>query len=426
MAHILLLNTQNGNPDNTFSSYPSFQTKGGINLGKKSILVVLIITLLNVGCDREKKDSSIKTKFVDGRELVYNTIEPAKGVLSLEVNELVRIDPFAVDQEDPPLFQTAAKDDKGNLYLADSRNVKAFKFDSRGRLVARFLNKGQGPGEFPRFGDLQIAHNHVWIIGNWPMKIAQYTLDGQYVNEWMFRTFRNFYLRTKVINEDRFLAVSYQEGPEGRDRTRVSTLINSREEFLTQYYTDPDAGIFRIQTEQLEGPAIASTNPLIAADIHHAYDPDRGIVFVCNNREYKIQLKNTDGTTRMIIHKAHKNITLDEEKKEKILQLIAPQIPIEAKKPAMEQLPDSLNTIWGLAVLPHGNLAVRRITGMESIEIDVFDSEGRFIYTILPSVEIPDLRNLIFFKDSVGYISETDAKNVFIEYRVKNLKGIFD
>ena len=393
---------------------------------KKSIFLFIIIVLLTVSCERGKKDSSIKTKFVDGRELVYNTIDPARGILSLEVREVLRIDPFAVDQEDPPLFQSAAKDDTGNIFLADSRNVKAFRFDPGGQLIARFLNKGEGPGEFPRFGDLQIAQNHVWIIGNWPLKIAQYTLDGQYVNEWMFRTFRNFYLRTKVINEDRFLAVSYLAGLEGQDRTRVSTLINSREEFLTQYYADPGAGIFHIRTEQLEGPAIASTNPLIAADIHHAYDPDRGIVFVCNNREYKIQLKNTDGTTRMIIHKAHNNIILDAEKKEKILQHIAPQMPMEAKQQAKGQLPDTLNAVWGIAVLPHGNLAVKRITGMESVEIDVFDSEGRFIYTILPSAEIPDLRNLIFFKDSVGYISETDAKNVFIEYKVKNLKGIFD
>jgi len=69
----------------------------------------------------------------------------------------------------------------GNLYLADDRNVRVYKFDSRGKPVAQFLSKGQGPGEFPRFGDLQIIDNYVWIIGTWPMKIAKFALDGQYV-----------------------------------------------------------------------------------------------------------------------------------------------------------------------------------------------------------------------------------------------------
>ncbi len=318
---------------------------------KKSILLLIIIALFNINCERSERNPSVKTELIDGIQHVYNTLEPFKGEISLEVDEVLRIDPFELDQEDPPLFQMAVKDDTRNLYLADSRNVKVYKLNSRGKLVTQFLRKGQGPGEFPRFGDLQVNHNFIWIIGNWPMKIAKLTLDGQYINEWLFRTFRNFYLRTQVISEDRFLTVSYREGAENQDRIRVSTLINSSEEFLTQYYEDKNAGIFRIRTEQQEGPAIASTSPLVAADIHHVYDHNSGIIYVCNNREYKIQSKNTDGTTRIVIHKDHKKIILDEDKKENILQLIAPRIPMEAKQQAKEQLPDTLNAIFGIAVL---------------------------------------------------------------------------
>jgi len=345
---------------------------------------------------------------------------------SLEVTEILRIEPSEVDQENPPLFQTAVKDDSGNIHLADRVNVRVYKFDSGGRPVARFLSKGQGPGEFPRFGDVQIVDNYVWVIGNWPMKIAKFTPDGQFINEWMFPSFRNFYLRTQVIAEDRFLTVSYREGTDGQDPIRVSTLMNSSEAFLTQYYEDGNAGIFRIRTEQQEGPAIASTSPLVAADIHHAYDRNSGAVFVCNNREYEIQAKNSDGTTRLVIHKAHEKIDLDEVTKENILQLIAPRIPVEAKQHAKEQLPNTLNAIWGMAVLPDGHLAIKRITGLESVEIDVFDREGRLLYTILPSAAIPDLRNVIMFENTIGIISEGEENNLYVEYRVKNMRGIFD
>ncbi len=128
----------------------------------------------------------------------------------------------------------------------------------------------------------------------------------------------------------------------------------------------------------------------------------------------------------MVIHKVHKKIILDEDKKKSILQLIAPRIPMEAKQQAKEQLPDTLNAILGIAVLPNGHLAVKRIIGLESVEIDVFDTNGHFIYTILPSAEITDLRGMIIFENTIGIITELEEKNIFVEYRVKNMKGIFD
>jgi hypothetical protein len=393
---------------------------------KKSILLA-ILAFLFISCKRGEETSSIKTELVGGIPHIYNTGEPLKGKMTLQVSEVLRIDPVEIDLENPPLFETAVKDEMGNLYLADNQNVRVYKFDSGGKPVAQFLRKGQGPGEFRMFGDLQVADDHVWIIGTWPLKIAKVTLDGQFINEWMFRKFRNFYLRTRVIDEDRFLTVSYRDGGESpEDRTRVSALMNSSEEFLTHYYEDSNAGIFRIRTGQQEGPAIASTNPLIAADIHHAYDRDSGTVYVCNNREYEIQAKDSDGKTRLVIHKAHEKIALDDPIKESILQLIAPRIPQEAIQPAKEQLPDALNAIWGMTVVPGGKLAVKRITGLESAELDLFDREGRLLYTILPSAEIPDLRKVTMFEGTMGVILEREEGNIYVEYRVKNLEGIWD
>jgi len=392
---------------------------------KKSVFL-LIIALFIINCKRSEREAAYRTELIDGIRRVSNTDQPLLGKTSFEVTEILRIDPAEIDQKSPPLFQTAVKDDLGNLYLTDNQNVRVYKFDSGGKPVAQFLSKGQGPGEFPRFGDLQIVDHQIWIIGNWPMKIAKFTLDGQYINEWMFPSFRNFYLRTQVIAEDRFLTVSSRGGTEGQDRVRISALINANEEFLSQYYEDKNAGIFWIRTEQQEGPAIASTSPLIAADIHHAYDRDSGTIFVCNNGEYVITAKNPDGTTRMVIHNAYEKIGLDEAAKDNILQLIAPRLPPEARLSAKEQLPPALNAIWGMTVLPNGYLAVKRITGLESVEIDLFDREGRLISTILPSPEIPDLRGVAMFGNSLGVISESAERNIYVEYRVKNIKGIWD
>jgi hypothetical protein len=393
---------------------------------KKSILIIIIIALFNFNCDKAEKNPSVKTEFIDGTQHIYNKKEPIKGIIALELIEVLRIDPVEIDSENPPFFHLAQKDKTGNLYLTDSRNVRVYKFDPNGNLVTQFLRKGEGPGEFPWVGDLQISHGFLWIVGNWPLKIAKYTLEGQYVNEWMFRTFRNFYLRTQVIDENRFLTVCYRGGAENQDRIRVSALINSDEKFLTQYYEDTNAGIFRIRSVTQGGPAIASTSPLVSADIHHAYDGNSGIIYVCNNREYKIYSKSTDGSTQIVIHKDHENIALDVGKKESVLQVIAPRLPMNAKQQAKDQLPGTLNAILEITVLPKGYLAVKRITGLESVEIDVFDREGHFIYEILPSADIPDLSDLIIFNNTIGIITELEEKNIFVEYRVKNMKGIFD
>ena len=204
---------------------------------KKSIFL-MIIALLIVNCKRSERDFSLRTEIIGGIEHVYNSGKPLKGKTPLEGTEILRIEPYEVDRDNPPLFETAVKDDLGNLYLADHQNVRVYKFDSGGRPVAQFLSKGEGPGEFPRFGDMQIADNHLWIIGTWPLKIAEFTLDGQFINEWMFRTFRNFYLLTQVISEDRFLTVSYHDGAGKGGRLRISY------ESLERYRNGQERGLW--------------------------------------------------------------------------------------------------------------------------------------------------------------------------------------
>jgi hypothetical protein len=66
------------------------------------------------------------------------------------------------------------------------------------------------------------------------------------------------------------------------------------------------------------------------------------------------------------------------------------------------------------------------LSDLESVEIDVFGGNGNFIYTILPSAEIPELRDVMMFENTIGIIVESEEKNIYVQYRVKNIKGIFD
>jgi|GEM_PF-1606705 len=385
-----------------------------------------LMAAMMIACGGNETGSPTKIEMVDGIRHVFNSDVPEKGKIRLRPAEILRIDSSRVDPEDPPLFEKAAKDDQGDVYLADTHNVKVFRFDPRGKLVAMFLAKGQGPGEFPRFGDIQFFNGHIWIIGNWPMKIARFTRDGRFIEEWNFRSFRNFYLRTRVIGPDRFLTVCYQGDGDDQERVRVSALVNAKEELLARYFEDKNAGIYRIPTGPDEGPALATTDPLVAADIHHAYDYESGMIYVCANREYAIHKKNKEGRTLMVIHGVHDPIIPNEKQKEDFLRSVAPRLPPEAMAQAMARLPKTWNAISGIASLRRGHLAVTRFTGPESVEVDIFDRDGRFVYTILPSTEIPDLRKVFWFKDGLGAIAELGGNMAFVEFRIENLPKIFD
>jgi hypothetical protein len=389
-------------------------------------LLLLAAALFTEGCQDRRKAALVRSELIDGIQHVFNSGEPLRGRIPLEVSEVLRIDPDRISPEDPPLFELAVKDRAGNIYLADVQNVRVYKFDPQGALVSRFLAKGQGPGEFPRFGDLQIVGDHAWVIGNWPMKIAKFSLDGRFVDEWAFPTFRNFYLRTLVVGEDRFLTVGYRDLPGGQDRLRVSVLMNSREEFLVRYHEDAAAGIFRFRTGVEGGPAIASTDPLIAADIHHAYDLRSGVVYVCINREYKIWSKGPDGTTRLIIHRTSQGVALDDAAKDRMLDEIAPQLPLEARDRAKQALPGAMNAIRGISVLSNGLLAVKRFTGLHAVEIDLIDGQGRLLHTAVPSAAVPDLGNVTIFGRTIGLISEAGDKSIYVEYRWKSPRGLFE
>jgi len=389
-------------------------------------LLLMVLMLFSYGCQDRGKAARVRFELIDGVQHVINSGEPVRGKIPLEVSEVLRIDPDRVSPEDPPLFQMAVKDQAGNIYLADVQNVRVYKFGPQGALVSRFLAKGQGPGEFPRFGDLQIVGGHVWVIGNWPMKIAKFSLDGRFVDEWAFPTFRNFYLRTLVIGEDRFLTVGYQDLPNGRNRVRVSVLLSSREEFLLRYHEDAEAGIFRLQIGVEGGPAIVSTDPLIAADIHHAVDRRSGAVYVCSNKKYQIWSKGPDGTTRLVIHRTSNGVGLNEAAKDRMLDEIAPQLPLEARQRAKQAISSTMNAIRGISVLPNGILAVKRFTGLHAVEIDLIDDQGRLLYTVVPSAVIPDLRNVTIFGKTIGLISEAGEKNIYVEYRWKSPRGLFE
>ena len=164
----------------------------------------------------------------------------------------------------------------------------------------------------------------------------------------------------------------------------------------------------------------------IAPGVVFAYDPRKKQIYLADNEEYKIEVKNMQGKVESIIQREYQNIMLTEADKEEVFKQFK-RWPEQARKIIRDNLPNKTCVIQSLALLPNGYWAVKRITGvgLEDIEIDIFNPEGKYIYLIKPSAEIPNLSKLKFFKDKVALIKEIDEQDVLIEYQITNLPGIY-
>ena len=109
-----------------------------------------------------------------------------------------------------------------------------------------------------------------------------------------------------------------------------------------------------------------------------------------------------------------------------MLDEIAPQLPWGARQRAKQAISNTMNAIMGISVLSNGTLAIKRFTGLNSVEIDLINGQGRLIYTVVPSAAIPDLRNATIFGKTIGLISESEEKNVYVEYKWNSPRGLFE
>jgi hypothetical protein len=66
---------------------------------------------------------------------------------------------------------------------------------------------------------------------------------------------------------------------------------------------------------------------------------------------------------------------------------------------------------------------VSRITGIKSVEIDIFDGNGVFVYLLKLPDGVPD--SFMFYGDKLTVIKQEDNSSIYIQYQITNLPEIF-
>lgn len=72
-----------------------------------------------------------------------------------------------------------------NILVADFINDKLMLFSHDGKFIGNVGRKGQGPGEYIKIHDYFIKDNAIYIYDFSSRKILKYTLDGQYIDQYV-------------------------------------------------------------------------------------------------------------------------------------------------------------------------------------------------------------------------------------------------
>jgi len=369
-------------------------------LTKLCSFLLLLGLVVQCSCVNRTDSQDVRNEIIGGVKHVYNSSKPLKGRVSLKVAKVFEIDSLSARPNHQIFFHQVAQAPAGRTYFADNHTPSIHIFNEKGVWKKSFSVKGDGPGEFSRMGDLQIVNDHIWIAGNWPLKMANYSFDGEFISDWISNKFYNFYLMTWIIDNNRFLTVSFHQdemfgSPEKR---RVSTMIDRDENVLHTYFNHSNAGPMILTVGEDRPLQVAFRNPVIVPRILHAFDYKKEILYCLFNREYMIELKNLTGKTLKIVYRDHEIKIVNSCDKEELIDLLATDMSPRVKAEVEDKLPDVFCVISGIVPLNNGYFAVKRVTGVKSVELDIFDQKGRYIYLITPSEDISDLESLHFFR----------------------------
>lgn len=392
-----------------------------------TVLSILLLTLLLClpGCSGSRQTDGFKSEVIDGVTHVYNSSVPLKGTVTLEVEEVLRIDSGSVNDGNSS-FGRFIYDDEGNVYIGDPKNVRIYKFDKKGKLLLTLLQKGEGPGEFPSLPSFSLLGNDIWAVHTRHRKMARFDGSGNLMEERKLTKAGHGYSFVEIVDENRFVANYDRYEGEGKEKTRIHVfgMMDKDENTLTSLYEAPGIGYTEVKSEHVNTAFIL---PVISPVLLHHYDHGNKTIHLVLTSNYEIFIKDLDGHTRRVIHREHLPIMMTPAIRDEImgLPMFKGGHPLLLKA-VRDCLPQKLSVIQRFRFLGGGALAVYRFTGLSSSEIDIFDGDGRFIYTIKSSPRFPDPGKLNFCKGGFGVIGRSDEADVYTFYRVANLPGVMN
>jgi hypothetical protein len=363
-----------------------------------------------LGISTAKDKFEIKT--IDGVRHIMNPKEPMKGIVQLELEKILEIDPYLYEDVKLKGFDFA-RDSNGNVILFNPNIVEAQRFNNKGEYLGSLVRKGQGPGEFPDFSFFKVhfMNDQIWATGN--LKLAKYDKNAHFLSESKIG-----YRPQIIIDENTFFVINSQQDKHGLFVKILLINLSSaktNKASTISFFQASNVGMIKMKGGGFDAPYVTPR-------IDFSYDHKNKKLFAALNTEYKIYVKNLKGEILFIIERPYKKVRLSSKDKKKLLAAVFRPGPVEPS--ALSACPDKLVAIKDIKILPKGYIAVYRITSPEVFEVDVFDPDGRYIYIMEPPPGT-SLENVKFHSRGFATIVEKEDKLVYVDYKIKNLPEIF-
>jgi len=189
-----------------------------------------LASMLFLSCQKEQ---TYKLEVKDGVRYVHN-LKPKndKPTTALEfIQQIGELEP----EDENYMFThplSVAEDEKGNIFVLDSREYCVKKFTADGKYVSRFGRLGQGPGEFEYPGTID-CRDHRILVTSMPSIYHLFDLSGQYIKRFSLPRYQG--LNMKFMNSDRVVAYSMNPRAENNKENKILKIYDLQGNILHEF-----------------------------------------------------------------------------------------------------------------------------------------------------------------------------------------------
>ncbi|MCJ7578935.1 MAG: NHL repeat-containing protein [Candidatus Aminicenantes bacterium] len=303
-------------------------------------------------------------------------------------------------------------DEKGSIYIADTKNSRIQKFDEKGKYTITIGQKGDGPGEFIYPYYIRISGDKIFVFDAGNVRISKFSLEGKFIDSdtagRMFSTAVFDYegnIYTKVSS------------PVGFGGAKPQTLekYNSKGDFefkLGERVFSPSSAVKTVSYGS--GGSGTGYVSIFGSNILCAVDKTNNVYINYPYNSSKIVKYSPDGTELLTIDPKIEKLKVSEEDKTFLLKKFESydSINIPKEKPSIMSIDlDDDNNIW---------IATREGENQGEIHFHVLSREGKYIYKAKITTKNP--RNALRIrikKDNIYILYKSEVEDVrFIKYNI--------
>jgi hypothetical protein len=368
--------------------------------------VFISLLILFIACGKQKAGWKGTIEEVDGVTVVKNPDNPlyAGGVFNIEEELAVG----GADANGEFMFSRIALDvdDKGNLYVLETKDVEIRVFDENGRHIFSFGKKGQGPGEMmrPTSVGFQITpQNEIMLYDPPTQRYIFFSLDGKYLRSITTTTLGTVLNPVTLNSKGEFIA---QTVPPPMDDKELKIF-------------DSDFNTLKVITTLMSTPWNQSEIRVLEPSIIYDVSQEDNIIWGSSDK-YEISALNPEGELIKKIIKDYNAVEVSEDYKKRTIEFYESRFPRNYISQMKFIFPDYFPAFGSITIDDIGRLFIETYEEVKSRTgshyFDVFNPEGIYIAKIPLQTENV---NTYIWKKAKLYTIEEDEEGFPVVKRYK-------